>query len=169
MTLQTWGEREFSYNWTHYMYNKTIPNMIFITSSPSPSPSLSCFPLSLLPPPSLPSFFPFFLHLYPFPPSLPPSLPPSFLSLSTYFTTEAVSVPLWSQCRYKSLHYCLLTPLATRSKLLIIALPTVGLRVLSVETLRTKVLATERAKKVFWMPRLIQCTHATLKEKKILI
>ena len=161
MTLQTWGEREFSYNWT--LYNKTIPNMIFITSSPSPSP-LSFSPSS--PFPSL--LLPFLSTSLSFS-SLPPSLPPSSLSLSPHFTTEAVSVPLWSQCRYKSLHYCLLAPLATRSKLFIITLPTVGLRVLGVETLRTKVLATERAKKVFWMPRLVQCTHATLNEKKILI
>ncbi len=71
-------------------------------------------------------------------------------------------MPLSIEGRDVALHYGLLTPLAAWGKLLVVALATKCLVVLLVETLRTKVLATERAEEMLRMPGFVQSTHHSL-------
>ena len=70
------------------------------------------------------------------------------------------------QCSDEPLHDGFLTPLAVGGKLLVVALPAEGFRILLMESLRSKVLSTQRAEEVLWVPRLIQCSHHTLRVKK---
>ena len=72
---------------------------------------------------------------------------------TTYLAGEALRVPLSIDGSNEALHDGLVTPTTARSKLLIVALAAKGLAVFLVETLRTKVLATQRAEKVLGMPR----------------
>ena len=72
-------------------------------------------------------------------------------------------MPLGIDGSDESLHNGLVTAPAAWSKLLIVALTAEGLAILLVETLRSKVLATQRAEEVFRMPCTIQGPHHTLK------
>ncbi len=75
---------------------------------------------------------------------------------------EALWVPLGVEGGDVALHDGLLTPLAARGKLLVVALPAEGLVVLLVEALGAKVLATERAEEVLRVPGLVQGAHHSL-------
>ena len=72
-------------------------------------------------------------------------------------------MPLGIHGSDETLHNGSLTSLATRSILLVVALPTEGLPVLLMETLRTKVLTTQSAEEMLRMPSLVQCTHYSLR------
>ena len=80
----------------------------------------------------------------------------------TSLAGEALGVPLSIEGSDEALHDGLGAAMAARSILLIIALTTEGLLVLLMESLTTKVLATEGAEKVLRMPCLIQSTHHSL-------
>lgn len=71
-------------------------------------------------------------------------------------------MPLGVEGSDEALHDGLVTPLAVRSVVLVVALAAECLAVLLVETLGTKLLATQRAEEVFWVPRLVQGTHHSL-------
>ena len=75
-------------------------------------------------------------------------------------------MPLGVDGSDETLHDGLVTATTARGKLLVVALPAEGLAVLLVETLRPKVLATQRAEEVFGMPRTIQGPHHTLRGER---
>ena len=75
-------------------------------------------------------------------------------------------MPLGIQCSDEPLHDGFLTPLAVGGKLLVVALPAEGFRILLMEPLWSKVLPTQGTEEVLWMPRLIQCSHHTLRVRK---
>lgn len=83
-----------------------------------------------------------------------------------YLAREALGVPLSIQSRDEALHDGLVTALAAWGVVLVIALPTEGLALLFMETFRTKLLSTESAEEVFWMPCLVQGTHHSLEEEE---
>lgn len=82
-----------------------------------------------------------------------------------YLAREALGVPLSIQGRDEALHDGLVTAFAAWGVILVIALPTKGLALLFMETFRTKLLSTESAEEVFWMPCLVQGTHHSLEEE----
>ena len=82
------------------------------------------------------------------------SCPPS-LSLPN-LAAEALGVPLGAEGGDESLHYGLLTPLAARSKLLIVALPAECLPVFLVVAFSSEIFATQRAEEVLLVPSLVQ-------------
>ena len=86
----------------------------------------------------------------------PPPPPP-------HLAGEALWMPLCIHGRDEALHDGSITPLATRSILLIIALPTKCLGVFLVESLGSKVLPTQRAEEMLRVPGLVQGTHHSLR------
>jgi len=71
-------------------------------------------------------------------------------------------VPCVAQSSDEALHDGPLAAITLGSKLLIVVFPAVCLPVLLMESLITKVLATQCAKEMFWMPCFSQCIHTTL-------
>ena len=81
--------------------------------------------------------------------------PAPLLSLPN-LAAEALGVPLGAEGGDESLHYGLLTPLAARSKLLIVALPAECLPVFLVVAFSSEIFATQRAEEVLLVPSLVQ-------------
>ena len=84
----------------------------------------------------------------------------------SHLAAKALWMPLGAEGGHKPFHDCPLTALTPRGKLLIVALRTVRLAVLLMETLGPKVLATQSAKEVLRMPSLAQSSHAALEEER---
>ena len=63
-------------------------------------------------------------------------------------------------------HDGFVTATTTRSKLLIVTFPAEGLAVFLVEAFRSKVLATQCAEEVLWMPCPVQSSHHTLHRER---
>lgn len=85
---------------------------------------------------------------------------------SSYLASKAIRMPLGIESSNEPFHYCLFTAFATRSKLLIIALPAKGFSIFLMEPICSKMLTTQSAEKVLRMPCSIQSTHNFLKITK---
>ena len=75
-------------------------------------------------------------------------------------------MPRVAQGSYEALHDGSLAAVALGRKLLVVVLPAVRLPVLLVESFVTKMLATQRAEEMLWMPRFAQGIHTTLEDNQ---
>lgn len=80
----------------------------------------------------------------------------------TDLAREALGVPLGIKSSYEALHDGFVTALAARGIVLIVALATERLLVFLMESIRAKLLATQRTEEMLRVPGFFQCTHHTL-------